>query len=220
MARGRSCVIVQASTSEVYGDPAVHPQPESYWGNVNPIGDRSCYDEAKRAAETLLHDAHRSWGVDSRIARIFNPYGPRMALGDGRVVTNFALQALAGEPITLFGDGSQSRSFCYVDDLIEGIVRIAHLPKLEGPLNLGNPEEFTMLQLAQHVIELTQSKSTLVRRPLPADDPKQRRPDISRAQSLIGFEPKTALREGLLQTINDLKERIAVRQAARLGGSP
>jgi UDP-glucuronate decarboxylase len=214
MARGRPCTIIQASTSEVYGDPTVHPQPESYWGNVNPVGERSCYDEGKRAAETLLSDAQRTWGVDARILRIFNTYGPRMALGDGRVVTNFALQAMSGEPLTIFGNGEQSRSFCYVSDLIEGVMRVAHLPRLEGPLNLGDPEEFTMLQLAQQIIELTGSKSKIERRPLPADDPKQRRPDITRARALIQFAPSTKLREGLQQTIADLKERTALRHAA------
>jgi UDP-glucuronate decarboxylase len=210
MARGRGCVIIQASTSEVYGDPNVHPQPEEYWGNVNPIGPRACYDEGKRGAETLLMDANRSWGVDARIVRIFNTYGPRMAFNDGRVVSNFIVQALKGQPITLFGEGTQSRSFCFVDDLIEGFLRVARLDKLDGPLNVGNPTEFTMKELAELVIELTGTKSTIEHRPLPADDPKQRRPDITKAQNLIKFEPQVALREGLTRTIADFKARLSM----------
>jgi UDP-glucuronate decarboxylase len=208
MARGGRCMIVQASTSEVYGDPTVHPQPESYWGNVNPIGPRACYDEGKRGAETLLSDARRTWGVDARIVRIFNTYGPRMAISDGRVVSNFIVQALTGKPLTLFGDGNQSRSFCYVDDLIEGFVRVARLPSLDGPLNLGNPDELSMLELAREILALTSSPSPLVFGPLPADDPKQRRPDIGRARSLIAFEPSTRLREGLARTIDDFAPRV------------
>jgi UDP-glucuronate decarboxylase len=208
MARGGRCMIVQASTSEVYGDPTVHPQPESYWGNVNPIGPRACYDEGKRGAETLLSDARRSWGVDARIVRIFNTYGPRMAVSDGRVVSNFIVQALTGKPLTLFGDGNQSRSFCYVDDLIEGFVRVARLPSLDGPLNLGNPDELSVLELAREILALTGSGSPLVFAPLPTDDPKQRRPDIGRARSLIAFEPRTRLREGLVQTIDDFMPRV------------
>jgi UDP-glucuronate decarboxylase len=215
LARGRQCMLVQASTSEVYGDPTVHPQPEDYWGNVNPVGERSCYDEGKRAAETLLSDAQRVWGLDARILRIFNTYGPRMALGDGRVVTNFALQALEGKPITLFGEGQQSRSFCYVDDLVEGVMAVVRLPKLEGPLNLGNPDELTVAQLAHLVLELTGSKSPIEHRPLSKDDPKQRRPDISRARALLGFAPSTSLRDGLRRTISDLQTRLAARAAAR-----
>jgi UDP-glucuronate decarboxylase len=213
MARGRSCTIVHASTSEVYGDPTVHPQPESYWGNVNPVGERSCYDEGKRGAETLLNDAARVWNIDARIVRIFNTYGPRMAFNDGRVVSNFIVQALEGRPVTLFGEGRQSRSFCYVDDLIEGFVRVSRLPRLDGPMNLGNPGEFTIAELAHHVIDLTKSKSTIEYRPLPADDPKQRRPDITKAKQLIGFEPKIMLPQGLERTIADFRERLNERRA-------
>ncbi|HEX2730192.1 MAG TPA: UDP-glucuronic acid decarboxylase family protein [Polyangiaceae bacterium] len=210
MARGRTCTIIHASTSEVYGDPTVHPQPESYWGNVNPIGPRSCYDEGKRGAETLLTDARRSWGVDTRIVRIFNTYGPRMAFNDGRVVSNFITQALKGQPITLFGEGTQSRSFCYVDDLIEGFLRVAALPGLDSPMNVGNPGEFTMRELAELVLSLTDGKSTIEHRPLPTDDPKQRRPDITKAKELIRFEPQVPLREGLKRTIADFRERLAL----------
>ena len=212
MARGRPCTIVHASTSEVYGDPTVHPQPESYWGNVNPIGERACYDEGKRGAETMLSDAQRLWNIDARIIRIFNTYGPRMAFGDGRVVSNFIIQALRGEPITLYGDGQQSRSFCFVDDLIEGFIRVARLDKLDGPMNLGNPTEFTIEELAKQVIELTGAKSELVRKPLPKDDPTQRKPDISRAKQLIGFEPKVELAEGLKRTIADFESRMKQQQ--------
>jgi UDP-glucuronate decarboxylase len=208
MARGRRCTIVHASTSEVYGDPTVHPQPESYWGNVNPIGPRACYDEGKRGAETLLTDAKRMWGVDARIVRIFNTYGPRMAFNDGRVVSNFITQALSGNPLTLFGSGSQSRSFCYVDDLIEGFFRVAMLDHFDGPMNLGNPEEFTMSELARIVIELTESKSAVEYRPLPTDDPKQRRPDTTLARRLINFEPQFSLRSGLERTIGDFRGRL------------
>ena len=194
--------IFQASTSEVYGDPAVHPQPESYWGNVNPVGPRSCYDEGKRCAETLFFDYHRQHGLEIKVARIFNTYGPRMHPNDGRVVSNFVVQALKGEAITIYGDGRQTRSFCYADDLIEGFVRLMNSPKeVTGPVNLGNPGEFTMLQLAQLVIELTGSKSKLVHMPLPQDDPKQRRPDIGLAKRELGWQPKVALREGLTHTI-------------------
>jgi UDP-glucuronate decarboxylase len=212
LARGGRSTIVHASTSEVYGDPTVHPQPESYWGNVNPIGERACYDEGKRGAETLLSDARRCWGVDTRICRIFNTYGPRMAWNDGRVVSNFIVQALEGKPLTIFGDGQQTRSFCYVDDLIEGFLRVARLPTLEGPLNLGNPGEFTMLELARTVLELTGSNQKLEQRPLPADDPRQRKPDIRRAESLIQFAPKIGLREGLSRTIEDFRSRHAARE--------
>ncbi len=211
MARGRQCRIIQASTSEVYGDPAVHPQPESYWGHVNPIGPRSCYDEGKRAAETLLMDARRSWGLDTRIIRIFNTYGPRMAFDDGRVVSNFIVQALEGKPLSIFGTGMQTRSFCFVDDLIEGFMRVATLPDLDGPINIGNPHESTMEELAQMVLELTASKSTLTREPLPEDDPKQRRPDITRAKALIDFAPSVTLREGLTRTIANFRERLSAR---------
>jgi UDP-glucuronate decarboxylase len=214
MARGRSCTIVHASTSEVYGDPTVHPQPESYWGNVNPVGERSCYDEGKRGAETLLTDAARCWNIDARIVRIFNTYGPRMAFNDGRVVSNFIVQALEGRPLTLFGGGKQSRSFCFVDDLIEGFVRVSRLPRLEGPMNLGNPGEFTIAELARHVIELTRSSSTVENRPMPADDPRQRRPDIAKARKLIEFEPKIQLPQGLERTIADFRERLSERRAS------
>ena len=200
--------IFQASTSEVYGDPSVHPQTEAYWGNVNPIGPRSCYDEGKRCAETLFFDYHRQHKLDIRVARIFNTYGPRMHPNDGRVVSNFIVQALQGQDLTLYGDGMQTRSFCYVDDLIEGFVRFMDrpagdggLPGFPGPINLGNPVEFTMRQLAEKVIELTGSKSKVAFRPLPADDPMQRKPDISRAREHLQWEPKVQLAEGLQQTI-------------------
>jgi len=209
MARGSRCVIVQASTSEVYGDPTVHPQPEGYWGHVNPVGPRACYDEGKRGAETLLSDARRCWGVDTRIVRVFNTYGPRMAISDGRVVSSFIVQALTGRPLSVFGDGSQSRSFCYVDDLIEGFMRVARLASLEGPLNLGNPGEFSMLELAREVLALTGAASGIEHAPLPADDPRQRRPDISRARELLGFEPRVELREGLARTIVDFRPRLS-----------
>ncbi len=194
--------IFQASTSEVYGDPSVHPQTEGYWGNVNPIGIRSCYDEGKRCAETLFFDYHRQHQLDIKVARIFNTYGPRMHPNDGRVVSNFIVQALKGESITIYGDGRQTRSFCYVDDLIEGFVRLMNSePGFTGPVNLGNPGEFTIRQLAEIVIELTGSKSTLIEKPLPSDDPMQRRPDISLAQSTLGWTPQIALRQGLEKTI-------------------
>lgn len=200
--------IFQASTSEVYGDPSVHPQPESYWGNVNPIGPRSCYDEGKRCAETLFFDYHRQHGLDIRVARIFNTYGPRMHPNDGRVVSNFIVQALNNEDITLYGDGEQTRSFCFVDDLIEGFLRFMDLPVMDngspgfsGPVNLGNPREFTIRQLAELVIELTGSKSKLIFRPLPADDPKQRQPDITLAKQLLSWEPSISLEAGLKKTI-------------------
>lgn len=194
--------IFQASTSEVYGDPAVHPQTENYWGNVNPIGPRSCYDEGKRCAETLFFDYHRQHRLDIRVARIFNTYGPRMHPNDGRVVSNFIVQALKGEDITLYGDGLQTRSFCYVDDLIEGIIRFMDLePAFAGPMNLGNPDEFTIRQLAETIVELTGSRSKLVFRPLPADDPMQRKPDITLARERLQWDPKTRLEEGLKSTI-------------------
>ena len=193
--------ILQASTSEVYGDPAVHPQTEDYWGNVNPIGIRSCYDEGKRVAETLFMDYHRQNKVDIRIVRIFNTYGPRMLPNDGRVVSNFIVQALNGEDLTIYGDGSQTRSFCYVDDLIEGFVRMMNQDKIIGPVNIGNPGEFTMLELAKEVLDLTGSKSKIVYKPLPGDDPKMRRPDISLAKEALGWEPTIPLRKGLEKTI-------------------
>lgn len=194
--------ILHASTSEVYGDPEVHPQPESYWGNVNPIGIRSCYDEGKRVAETLCFDYHRQNGVDIRVIRIFNTYGPRMSMDDGRVVSNFVVQALRGAPITLYGDGSQTRSFCYVDDLVEGATRMMEQESTVGPVNLGNPAEFTIAQLAELAIELTGSSSMIERRALPQDDPTRRKPDISLARSVLdGWEPTVQLREGLERTI-------------------
>lgn len=197
--------IFQASTSEVYGDPEVHPQEESYWGNVNPIGTRACYDEGKRAAETLFFDYHRQHGVPIRVARIFNTYGPRMATGDGRVVSNFIVQALNNQPITIYGDGKQSRSFCYVDDLIDGFMAITNTDEsLIGPINLGNPTEFTMIELANKVIELTGSSSELVFEKLPEDDPKQRQPDITKARQL-GWDPKVELEQGLKTTIEYFK---------------
>lgn len=195
--------VLQASTSEVYGDPAVHPQPEGYWGNVNPIGIRSCYDEGKRAAETLFFDYHRQEGVDVKVVRIFNTYGPNMGVNDGRVVSNFILQALKGEDITVYGDGTQTRSFCYVDDLVEGMVRMmGSRDGFTGPVNLGNPGEFTVLELAEKVIALTESRSGIVHRPLPQDDPAQRRPVIDLARKELGWEPTVALEEGLKRTID------------------
>ena len=208
MARGRRCKIVHASTSEVYGDPSVHPQPESYVGHVNPIGERACYDEGKRAAETLFTDAKRMWNVDARLIRIFNTYGPRMACSDGRVVSNFIVQALQGQPLTLYGSGQQSRSFCYVSDLIDGILALSRLDCCDGPVNLGYPQQHTMAELADKVLTLTGSSSEIVRRPLPSDDPKQRQPDITRAHALIGFSPKVSLVEGLQHTIADFRARL------------
>lgn len=194
--------IFQASTSEVYGDPEVHPQPESYWGKVNPIGIRSCYDEGKRCAETLFFDYYRQHNLSIKVARIFNTYGPRMHPNDGRVVSNFVVQALRGEDITIYGEGQQTRSFCYVDDLIEGFVRLMNSPEaLTGPVNLGNQGEFTIRELAERVIELTGSSSRLIFRPLPEDDPKQRQPDITMARRELGWEPTVALNEGLVKTI-------------------
>jgi UDP-glucuronate decarboxylase len=194
--------IFQSSTSEVYGDPEVHPQPEEYRGNVNPIGPRACYDEGKRCAETLFFDYHRQHGTKIKVARIFNTYGPRMHPNDGRVVSNFVVQALKGQDITIYGEGTQTRSFCYVDDLIEGFVRLMDSPDaVTGPINLGNPHEFTIRQLAERVIALTGAKSKLVERPLPADDPLQRKPDIAKAKNLLGWEPRIQLDEGLKKTI-------------------
>lgn len=193
--------VFQASTSEVYGDPDVHPQPESYWGNVNPIGTRSCYDEGKRCAETLFFDYHRQNQVDIRVVRIFNTYGPRMLPDDGRVVSNFIVQALQGQDITVYGEGQQTRSFCYVDDLIEGFVGLMNQDQVIGPMNIGNPGEFTILKLAQKVIELTGSNSKIVYRPIPEDDPKQRQPDITQAREILGWEPKVQLEAGLKKTI-------------------
>jgi UDP-glucuronate decarboxylase len=197
-----------ASTSEVYGDPQVHPQVESYWGNVNPIGPRSCYDEGKRVAETLATCYREQNGVDTRIIRIFNTYGPRMLFDDGRVVSNFIVQALKGEDITVYGKGSQTRSFCYVDDLVAGIVGVMEKEGFAGPVNLGNPHEFTILELAKQVLELTGSKSKIVYRPLPQDDPTKRQPDIGVAGRELGWQPKIELREGLTRTIHDFEQRL------------
>jgi UDP-glucuronate decarboxylase len=199
--------VLQASTSEVYGDPEMHPQPEHYWGNVNPIGIRSCYDEGKRLAETLMMDYHRQNGVDTRIARIFNTYGPRMLENDGRVVSNFIVQALRGEELTIYGTGEQTRSFCYVDDLIEGLVRLMNVEptpaggSVHDPVNLGNPNEFTMRQLAEEIVRLCGRESRVKYLPLPQDDPRQRQPDISRAQAMLGWSPLVPLQEGLVKTI-------------------
>ena len=199
--------ILQASTSEVYGDPFVHPQTEDYWGNVNPIGPRSCYDEGKRCAETLFFDYRRQLGLPIKVARIFNTYGPRMHPNDGRVVSNFIVHALQNRPISLYGDGSQTRSFCYVDDTVEGLVRLMNSPdEVTGPLNIGNPTEMTVRQLAELVIDTTKSKSTIDHHPLPADDPKQRQPDISSARDLLGWEPRVMLNEGLARTIHYFHE--------------
>ena len=202
MAKRTQSKILQASTSEVYGDPDVHPQPEEYRGSVNPIGLRACYDEGKRCAETLFFDYHRMNQVNIRVVRIFNTYGPGMHPYDGRVVSNFIVQALTGQDLTIYGDGSQTRSFCYVDDLIEGFIRMMNGPDdFIGPVNIGNPDEFTILQLAELVLEMTGARSKIVRQPLPSDDPTQRRPDISRARDRLGWEPRVALREGLGKTI-------------------
>jgi UDP-glucuronate decarboxylase len=203
LAKRLKCRILQASTSEVYGDPAVHPQTEDYWGHVNPIGPRSCYDEGKRCAETLFFDYHRQNGLETKVARIFNTYGPRMHRADGRVVSNFIIQALAGEPITLYGDGSQTRSFCFVSDLVDGLVRLMESPpSFTGPVNLGNPVEFTMRGLAELILKETGSPSKLVNMALPQDDPKQRQPDISLAKAKLGWEPKINLADGLKPTVD------------------
>jgi UDP-glucuronate decarboxylase len=209
LAREKNARIIQASTSEVYGDPNISPQVETYWGNVNPIGIRACYDEGKRASEALFFDYNRQFNLDIKIARIFNTYGPKMALNDGRVVSNFIVQALQNMPITMYGDGLQTRSFCYVDDLIDGFISFMDVPAGEhgmpgfpGPINLGNPVEFTMLELAQLVIKLTNSKSKLVHMPLPADDPLQRKPDITLARQHLQWEPKVQLETGLSKTIH------------------
>ena len=201
--------ILQASTSEVYGDPQVHPQTESYWGNVNTLGIRSCYDEGKRVAETLMMDYHRQNKVDIRIIRIFNTYGPKMAENDGRVVSNFILQALRGEEITVYGRGQQTRSFCFVSDLVEGMVRMMDCPGFSGPVNLGNPTETTILEFAQKIIALTGSRSRIVFKPLPADDPKQRQPDITLAREMLGWEPKVPVDDGLKQTIEYFRSVLA-----------
>lgn len=210
LAKRTGARILQASTSEVYGDPEVHPQPESYWGRTNPIGIRSCYDEGKRCAETLFFDYHRQHRLEIKVMRIFNTYGPRMHPNDGRVVSNFIVQALEGSPITMYGDGLQTRSFCYVDDLIEGMLRLMDSPaEFTGPVNIGNPGEFTMLELAEKVIQLTGSKSKIVFKPLPADDPKQRQPDIQLAKSQLDWEPKISLDDGLGETIAYFRKLLA-----------
>jgi UDP-glucuronate decarboxylase len=208
LAKRTGARVLLASTSEVYGDPEVHPQPESYWGHVNPIGPRSCYDEGKRVAETLATDYHRQNRVDIRIARIFNTYGPRMAVKDGRVVSNFIVQALRGEPLTVYGEGKQTRSFCYVSDLVDGLRRLMEADDPGGPVNLGNPVEFTILELAKLVLKLTKSRSPVIYRPLPQDDPAQRCPDISLARQALGWEPKVKLEEGLEQTIEYFRQQL------------
>ncbi len=210
LAKRLNCRIFQASTSEVYGDPHVHPQTESYWGNVNPIGPRSCYDEGKRCAETLFFDYHRQHGLEIKVARIFNTYGPRMHPNDGRVVSNFIIQALSGNDITVFGTGAQTRSFCYVDDLVEGFLRLMASPAdVTGPVNLGNPVEFTIRELAELVIRKTGSRSRIIELPLPADDPQQRRPDISTAKASLGWDPTVPLEEGLDRTIAYFRQLVA-----------
>ncbi len=208
LAKAKRARFLLASTSEVYGDPLVHPQPEGYWGNVNPIGPRGVYDEAKRFAEAMTMAYHRFHGVDTRIVRIFNTYGPRMRVRDGRVVSNFIVQALKGEPLTVYGEGAQTRSFCYVDDLVEGIVRLFDRGGSE-PTNIGNPREFTVRQLAEIVVRLTGSRSRIVREPLPEDDPKVRQPDITRARERLGWEAKVELEDGLMRTIADFRRRLA-----------
>jgi UDP-glucuronate decarboxylase len=211
LAKETGARIIQASTSEVYGDPSISPQPETYWGNVNPIGIRSCYDEGKRAAETLCFDYKRQYGVDSRLVRIFNTYGPNMAVGDGRVVSNFIVQALQGDPITIYGDGSQTRSFCFVSDLIEGIYKMLMLEgPVDTPINLGNPGEFSMLELAEKVIKITKSNSKIIFEPLPQDDPRQRKPDISLANTILGWQPKIVLETGIELTAEYFAKELAV----------
>lgn len=210
LAKRTKARVLQASTSEIYGDPEVHPQKEEYWGRVNPIGIRACYDEGKRAAETLFFDYHRQHKLDIRVARIFNTFGPRMTLNDGRVITNFISQALQNEPITIYGDGQQTRSFCYVDDLIDGLIKLFFTENIYEPINLGNPTPITMLQLAKEVIELTNSNSQIVFKDLPGDDPRDREPDISRARNLIGWDPKISRKTGLDRTIQDLKAQLSI----------
>ena len=210
LAKRTKARVLQASTSEIYGDPEVHPQKEEYWGRVNPIGIRACYDEGKRAAETLFFDYHRQHKLDIRVARIFNTFGPRMTLNDGRVITNFISQALQNEPITVYGDGQQTRSFCYVDDLIDGLIKLFFTENIHEPVNLGNPTPITMLQLASEVIELTNSSSQIVFEDLPGDDPRDREPDISKARNLIGWDPKITRKIGLQRTIQDLKAQLSI----------
>jgi UDP-glucuronate decarboxylase len=213
-ARSRRCRIIHASTSEVYGDPLIHPQTEDYFGHVNPIGERACYDEGKRVAETLLVDARRLHGLDARIIRIFNTYGPRMAFGDGRVVSNFLVQTLEGKPITIYGDGSQTRSFCYVSDLVDALIAAARVSSFDSPMNVGNPVELTMLQLAEAAMRVAGKTVEIVRKPLPADDPKRRCPDISKAKRLLGFTPRVPLEQGLEETCKNFRTRLALRAAA------
>lgn len=211
LAKRLKCKIFQASTSEVYGDPTVHPQHESYWGNVNPIGPRSCYDEGKRCAETLFFDYYRQHGLDIKVARIFNTYGPRMHHADGRVVSNFIVQALQGEPITIYGDGLQTRAFCYVDDLVEGFLRLMDSNEtVTGPMNLGNPGEFTIKELAEKVVAMTGSRSEIIYHDLPVDDPKQRQPDISLAKRELGWEPEIALDQGLFYTVDYFRNLLKI----------
>ena len=211
LARKHNAILIQASTSEIYGDPTISPQNESYWGNVNPIGIRSCYDEGKRAAETLCFDYRRQFGVDTRVIRIFNTYGPNMAIGDGRVVSNFIIQALQGKDITIYGDGSQTRSFCFVSDLIEGITKVLFSKEtIDFPINLGNPNEFSILELANKVLEITRSKSRIVFRSLPGDDPKQRKPDISLAAKVLDWIPEIQLTEGITETSNYFSRIISI----------
>jgi len=207
--------VLQASTSEVYGDPEVHPQPETYWGNVNPIGLRSCYDVGKRCSETLMVDFHRQERVDIRIARIFNTYGPRMAFDDGRVISNFILQALRGEPVTVYGDGSHTRSFCFVDDLVEGLLRLMDREGFDGPVNLGNPAERTILEIAETILRMSGSDSRIIFEPLPEDDPKKRQPDIGKARALLAFEPSISFEEGVGRTIDDFRRRLKDSQNER-----
>ena len=210
--------ILQASTSEIYGDPAVHPQPESYWGHTNPIGPRACYDEGKRCAETLFFDYHRQHSVQIKVARIFNTYGPRMHPNDGRVVSNFIVQALTNQPITIYGDGSQTRSFCFVDDLIAGLTSLMESgPEITGPINLGNPHEFTIIELADMIVEMTGSKTKIINESLPTDDPKQRQPDITRAKEILDWTPRVELREGLARTIQYFEDLISRSGVSSIG---
>jgi UDP-glucuronate decarboxylase len=211
LAKRTKARVLQASTSEVYGDPEVHPQVEEYWGRVNPIGIRACYDEGKRAAETLFFDYHRQYQVDIRVARIFNTFGPRMALNDGRVVTNFIAQALRGESITIYGEGKQTRSFCYVSDLIDGLTSLFFKESIYQPINIGNPKPITMLELASEVIRLTNSKSEIIFLPLPSDDPRDREPEISKAKELLRWEPKISREDGLKRTIEDVQRQLATK---------
>jgi UDP-glucuronate decarboxylase len=210
LACDKNARIIQASTSEVYGDPKISPQVESYWGNVNPIGIRACYDEGKRASEALFFDYSRQFNVEIKVARIFNTYGPNMALNDGRVVSNFLVQALRNQPITIYGDGKQTRSFCFISDLVEGLMKLAFSnSEIQGPINLGNPEEFTMLKLAELIVELTESKSQIEFKPLPADDPKQRKPDISSAQNLLGWNPEVDLKAGIQASLEYFRTKLS-----------